>query len=238
MADPAPSPSADNSYPSPQIQQNVEDSNQVIAQVTGGNVFGNITANTIIIGQQAMPILDKNLNTKNAPQFDQTDLREKDLPSELLLAIPGINSLQDDTIKLFLKKANDLGTLLYENLRKINEVDGRNPKGIFPKILTDKDIQVVMIGGQNQFGRYCSRIESKPGHLRCSKGIAETYLILIPAKIGVHKAVIYQPFLFTVKTSKEIVWYMNEDMKEYNYTESIEIDEPNQVFMNEQGLKL
>jgi hypothetical protein len=218
MKDQALSSSDDDLDSSFQIQQNGEDINQAIAQVTGGNVFGNVTANNIIIGQQATP--------------------DKDLTSELLATTPGINSLQNDTIKLFLKKANDPGALLYENLRKINNVNGRNPNGIFPKTLTSKDIQVVMIGGQNQFGRYCSRIESKPEHLRCSNGITETYLILIPTKIGVHKAVIYRPFLFTVTTSKKIVWYMNENMKEYNYTESIEIDEPNQVFVNEQGLNL
>jgi hypothetical protein len=49
MEDPALSPSADDSDPIPQIQSNVEgDGNQVIDQVTGSNVIGNITCNVII----------------------------------------------------------------------------------------------------------------------------------------------------------------------------------------------
>jgi hypothetical protein len=255
MEDPALSSSTDGSDPSSQIQSNVEgDGNQVVANLSGGNainkvdgnvfvnstsdkikqnitgnndqviatvsggaVFGNITGN-VIIGQSAMPI--------------STEYSRKQS------AIPRINSLENNTIELFLRKANDPETMLYDKLRGINYTDGRNSKGIFPKILTVEDIQVVLIDGQNQFGRYCYRIESKPKHQKCSTKITETYLILIPSKTGVHKAVIYTPFLFTVRISKETSWYMNENLKEYNHSESIEIDEPNQVFANQLVRKL
>jgi hypothetical protein len=198
------------------IQQNVTgNNNQALPTVSGGNVFGNITG-TVIIGQSAMPASTECLNQS---------------------ATPRINSLEKNAIELFLKKANNPGTMLYDKLREINYADGRNSKGVFPTSLTVEDIQVVMIYGQDQFGRYCSRIKSKPEHQKCSTEITETYLILIPSKMGVHKAVTYRPFLFTVEVSRKVTWYMNEKMQEYHYSESIEINEPNQVFADELSKK-
>jgi hypothetical protein len=142
----------------------------------------------------------------------------------------GINSLESDAIGTFLQKANDSQSLLYRKLKELNESDGRNHKGIFPEVLTARDIQVIMIKGQNQYGSYFSRIKSKPDHLKYSKNITETYLILIPSKMGVHKAMIYSPFLFVLKTSKITEWNMDNNGEKYGYTELIKIDEPIQVF--------
>jgi hypothetical protein len=48
MADPAPSPSADDSDPSPQIQQNVTgNENQPIGVMKGGTAIGKIVGNVI-----------------------------------------------------------------------------------------------------------------------------------------------------------------------------------------------
>ena len=108
-------------------------------------------------------------------------------------------------------------------------MDGRNIDGIFPKILTAKDIQIVSIDGENLFGSYCSGLDSKPGHFKCAKGVYETYLILIPYKMGVHKATIYGKFIFMLKASRNIKWNIDNQEKEYNYQESIEISDPTPI---------
>jgi hypothetical protein len=144
-------------------------------------------------------------------------------------ATPGIDLLKENATKSFLQKANAPKTSLHKKLVELNQVDGRNSNGIFPKTLTAKDIQIVTIDGEDQFGSYCSTIQGKPGHTKCSNGVSETYLILIPSKMGVHKAVEYSRFLFIVKASKKVEWKMNEKEKEYDRQELIKIDEPIQI---------
>jgi hypothetical protein len=146
-----------------------------------------------------------------------------------MAATRGIDSLQDYTIKSFLQKANNPQSSLHKQLLEINLADGRNPNGIFPKVLKVKDIRIVAIDGSDQFGSYCYGIEGKPEHFRCSMGVYETYLIMIDSKMGVHKATEYQRFLFVVKSSKNIEWKINEKEKRYDQKESIAIGEPVQV---------
>lgn len=151
------------------------------------------------------------------------------LSSVTSAATPGIDLLKENTITSFLQKANAPKTPLHKKLVELNQADGRNSNGIFPKTLTVKDIQIVTIDGEDQFGSYCSTIQGKPGHSKCSNGVSETYLILIPSKMGVHKAVEYTRFLFIVKASKKVEWKMNEKEKEYDRKELIQIGEPIQI---------
>ncbi len=147
--------------------------------------------------------------------------------SSVALAVtPGIDSLKERAIASFLRKANNLRTPLHTKLVELNLIDGRNANGIFPKILTKKDIKIVEIDGQDQFGSYCSSIQGKSKYYKCSRGVSENYLILIPSKTGVHKATEYQQFLFVVKASKNIEWKKNENDKESDRKESIEIGDP------------
>lgn len=144
-------------------------------------------------------------------------------------ATPGIDMLKENAIKSFLQKANNPKTPLHRKLVELNQADGRNSNGIFPKTLTAKNIQIVTIDGQDQFGFYCSIIEGNPKHSECSNGVSETYLIMIPSKMYVHKAVVYNRFLFIVKASKSVKWKLNEKEKEYDRKELIQIDEPIQI---------
>ncbi|NJL63561.1 MAG: hypothetical protein HC903_19165 [Methylacidiphilales bacterium] len=149
--------------------------------------------------------------------------------SSSLAATPGIDLLKENTIKSFLQKANNPTTSLHKKLVELNLTDGRNSNGIFPKTLTIKDIQAILITGQDQFGSYCSALPGKATHFQCSNGVSETYLILIPSKIGVHKAVEYQKFQFIVEASKKVDWKKDEKDKEYDRKESIKISEPIQI---------
>jgi hypothetical protein len=149
--------------------------------------------------------------------------------SSSLAATPGIDLLKKNAIESFLQKANNPKTALHKKLVELNQADGRNINGIFPKTLTTKDIQIVSIDGEDQFGGYCSGIESKPEHFVCRQRVTETYLILIPSKMGVHKATDYQRFLFIVNLSKNIEWKRDANDRKYSYKESIEIAEPTQV---------
>ncbi len=146
-------------------------------------------------------------------------------------ATPGVNLLQNNVVESFLQKANNPKTALHKQLVELNQADGRNSNGIFPKILTVKNIQIVTIGGTDQFGTYCSMMQNKPEHLQCSNEISETYLILIPSKMGVHKAVEYQKFQFLVQASKKFNWKKDEKEKEYDRQESITISEPKQIYI-------
>jgi hypothetical protein len=112
---------------------------------------------------------------------------------------------------------------------ELNQADGRNSNGIFPTTLTDQNIRIVPIGGEDEFVRDCNGIQAKPEHRKCSNGFFETYLILIPSKMGVHKAVEYEHFQFIVKASKKVEWKINENEKEYDRHESITIEEPTQI---------
>ncbi len=151
------------------------------------------------------------------------------VPSVSLATTPGIDLLKEITLKSFLQKANDPKALLHKKLVELNQVDGKNSNGLFPKILTAKNIQIVTIDGQDQFGSYCSVIQGNPGQSKCSNGISETYLILIPSRMSVHKAVVYRNFLFTVKASKDVEWKMDEKGKQYDRKELIKIGDPMEI---------
>jgi predicted NACHT family NTPase len=71
MEDPASSLPSNNSDPSPQIQQNVEgEHGQVISQVTGGNVFGNIGGNVNIYQSSPNPDSAKVLLSENSQKLE------------------------------------------------------------------------------------------------------------------------------------------------------------------------
>ncbi len=144
-------------------------------------------------------------------------------------ATPGIDSLKASTIRAFLQQANNPKTSLHQKLVDLNQADGRNVNGIFPKTLAAKDIQVMSIDGENQFGSYCSGITNKPNHFKCASGVTETYLISILAKMGVRKATSYPSFLFVVTASKNMEWNRDDKDRQYNYKESIKISEPVQI---------
>lgn len=107
--------------------------------------------------------------------------------------------------------------------------DGRNSKGVLPNTLTASNIQVVSIAGDDTFGSYCSSIANKPGHSKCYNSVSETYLILIPYKMSVHKATTYDSIKFAVKASKKAEWKMDEHEKQYDRHESLNIEEPAEV---------
>ncbi len=88
-----------------------------------------------------------------------------------LAATPGIDSLKENTVRSFLQKANDPKTLPHKNLLNLNEADGCNLNGIFPKVLKAGDLQIVPIEGSNQFGSYCNAIEGKTKRYKCSNGV-------------------------------------------------------------------
>jgi hypothetical protein len=76
MEDSATSLPNHNSDPSPQIQQNVEgDGNQVIGQVTGGNVFGNITSNVTIYDR--VPVSSMPPPISMLPTLTQQEYRQR-----------------------------------------------------------------------------------------------------------------------------------------------------------------
>jgi hypothetical protein len=143
----------------------------------------------------------------------------------------GIDSLKSVVVNSFVQKANNSKSPLHKFLEEFNQehTDGRNPKGVLPKTFTANDIKVVSITGENQFGRYCSNIPNKPGHLQCSNGVSETYFILIPYKMGVRKAVEYDSVQFIVEAKKDAVWKMDSQEKEYDRRETIKIGEPIQA---------
>jgi len=143
----------------------------------------------------------------------------------------GVDSLKAEVVKSFVQKANNPTSTLYKLLDKFNQehTDGRNPKGVLPKVLTTNDIRVLSINGENQFGSYCSAIPAKPGHAQCSNGVSETYLIVIPYKMGVHKATGYDSIQFIVESRKNINWKIDTQEKQYDRRESIKIDEPMQA---------
>jgi hypothetical protein len=152
------------------------------------------------------------------------------LPSiPALAATPGLDSLQENAVRSFLQKANDPKTPLHQSLMKLNQADGRNPAGIFPKVLKARDIQIVPIVGSNQFGSYCNEIVGKPQRRKCSRGIYEAFLILVQSKMGVHKATDYQRFLFVVKASRTFTWETDAGGGKFDRKESIVITEPVQV---------
>jgi hypothetical protein len=151
------------------------------------------------------------------------------LSTRSLAVTPGIDSLQENAVRSFLQKANDPKTPLHQNLMKLNQADGRNPAGIFPKVLKARDIQIVPIVGSNQFGSYCNEIVGKPQRRKCSRGIYEAFLILVQSKMGVHKATDYQRFLFVVKASRTFTWETDEGGAKFDRKESIVITEPAQV---------
>lgn len=146
-----------------------------------------------------------------------------------LAATPGIDSLKKNAIESFLQTANNPKTPLHQKLGELNQIDGRNPHGIFPKTLTKKDIQIIPIDGADQFGSYCHRLDGKLDRFQCSQGATETYMILISAKTGVHKATEYQRFIFIVRAVKNIEWKRDENDREYDRRESISISQPTPV---------
>jgi hypothetical protein len=150
-------------------------------------------------------------------------------PSGSFATTPGIDSMKKNAIESFLKKANDPKTPLHQKLVELNQKDGRNPNGIFPKTLTTKDLQIVSIDGEDQFGSYCSQIEGKLERVKCTQEATETYLILISTKMGVRKATEYQPLIFVVKASKNIEWQRDEKDRESARRESIVIGEPRSI---------
>ncbi|MBA3921395.1 MAG: hypothetical protein H0X31_06735 [Nostocaceae cyanobacterium] len=150
-----------------------------------------------------------------------------------VLAVPvaGVDSLKQNAVKSFLQKANDPKSALNQRLTKFNQeqADGRNSSGVLPKTLTYTNIQVISIGGENQFGSYCTAIPAKPENTKCTNGVSETFLILIPYKMGVHKAVEYDSMKFIVKVAKSADWKMDEQQKEYDRHESVKVEDPTEV---------
>ncbi len=150
-----------------------------------------------------------------------------------VLAVPvaGVDSLKQNAVKSFLQKANDPKSALNQRLTKFNQeqTDGRNSSGVLPKTLTSTNIQVISIGGENQFGSYCTVIPAKPGNTKCTNGVSETFLILIPYKMGVHKAVEYDSMKFVIKATKSADWKMDEQQKEYDRHELIKVEDPTEV---------
>lgn len=146
---------------------------------------------------------------------------------------PGINSLKPSVVNFFLQKANTPSSQLYKRLESLNYRDGRNGDGIFPRPLKASDLQVVSITGENEYGWYCSRIEGQPGDRDCATKVSEAYLILVPSKQSVHKAVVYNSIQFFINASKLVEWKIYQigtnQEKEYDRHESIEIGEPVQV---------
>lgn len=140
-----------------------------------------------------------------------------------------VDSLKQNAVKSFLQKANDPKSALNQRLIKFNQeqTDGRNSSGVLPKTLTYTNIQVISIGGENQFGSYCTVIPAKPGNTKCTNGVSETFLI--PYKMGVHKAVEYDSMKFVIKATKSADWKMDEHEKEYDRHELTKIEDPTEV---------
>jgi|GEM_PF-2214907 len=138
------------------------------------------------------------------------------------------NLLSKDVVKSFLQKANNPNSLIHKKLENLNQenTDGRNEHGIFPKILRESDIKIILINGEDDYGRYCYAITGKPGHLRCENGVSATYLIILPYIIQVHKATEYQSLIFTISAAKSSQSKLDENEREYDRRDSIKIDEP------------
>jgi hypothetical protein len=143
-------------------------------------------------------------------------------------AVPGVDTFRENVAKSFLQKANDPKSAFHKKLAKFNQehVDGRNSAGVLPKTLSSTNIQVIPILGEDTFGRYCDKIATKPQHLLCHTTVNETYLVVIPYKMSVHKAATYDSLKFVVKSIKRVEWKVDSQEKEYDRHESIKIDEP------------
>jgi hypothetical protein len=148
--------------------------------------------------------------------------------------VPGVDYLKSNVEKSFLEKANNPKSQLNKTLTIFNQdhTDGRNSNGVIPKTLGAGNIKIIPISGEDQFGRYCSQISNKPGHSLCSNGLTETYLILIPYKMGVHKAVGYDTIQFIVSAEKKAEWKMDAKDKEYDRKETIKVNEPTSISVN------
>lgn len=146
---------------------------------------------------------------------------------------PGINSLKPSVVNFFLQKANTPSSQLYKRLESFNSRYRTNVNGIFSKTLKASDIQVVSITGENGYGRYCSHIKGQPSDRHCATEVSEAYLILVPGRWHVHKAVIYNSIQFFINASKLVEWKIHQidtnPENEYDRHESIEIGEPVQV---------
>ncbi len=141
---------------------------------------------------------------------------------------PAISLLRENVVKSLVKKANDPNSLLHQKLVELNKqaTDGRNLNGVFPKTLTENNIQVIFIDGEDQYGRYCHVIPEKPEHLRCENSASASYLILVPYKTQVHKATEYESLLFTVQAKKTSKWKVDNKEQEYDRHDSIQVEEP------------
>ncbi len=148
--------------------------------------------------------------------------------------VPGVDSLRNNVEKSFLEKANNPKSQLNKTLTIFNQehTDGRNSNGVIPKTLGVGNIKIVPISGEDQFGRYCSQISNKPGHSQCSNGLSESYLILIPYKMGVHKAVEHDTIQFIVNAEKKAEWKLDTKDKEYDRQETITVNEPTSISVN------
>jgi hypothetical protein len=147
--------------------------------------------------------------------------------------ILGVNLLKQKVTKFFLQTANDAKSPLHKKLIKLNQeyIDGRNENGVIPKTLIASNLQLISITGENRFGSYCNAIAEKPGHFQCDQAVSETYLILIPYKLAVHKAIGHQSFKFAVKAVKTTEWKRDEADKEYDRRESIKLEEPVEAYV-------
>jgi F0F1-type ATP synthase membrane subunit b/b' len=80
------------------------------------------------------------------------------LSTQAATPIFGIDSLKQNVVKSFLQKANNPKAELHKQLQQFNQdnTDGRNSQGFIPKVLTANHIKIIPIGGEDQFGSYCS----------------------------------------------------------------------------------
>jgi hypothetical protein len=129
MSDPAISPSADDSEPSLQIQQNVGgDGNQVIGQVTGGNVFGNITGNVTIY--ERVPVSSLPPPIAVMPTLSQQEYRQRQVLLDKVQKfwVKGVleNSLHSRAlIELGLQERLDLVKQPFTGVSEFSDVSGQ-----------------------------------------------------------------------------------------------------------------
>lgn len=147
--------------------------------------------------------------------------------------VPQDLTLKKAALEKFLREANNPKSSLGKAIAKINEEtsDGRNHSGTIDLPITKKDLQLVVIGNEEITNpwHYGTKNEEETA---CSAGLnSAKYLVLLSSFTGVHYALEFAVYSFTVEVTR-VIHTERVDGAKIEYCEDAGANDTNGEFKN------
>lgn len=133
--------------------------------------------------------------------------------------------LKEEVLKKFLLEANNPISSIGARVAQINidTTDGRNPNGTISLPIKKEDLQIALLSSEQILNPWHYAVKNDKGNICSGTDNSAEFLILLSSHIGVHLAVEFLSYSFTVSAS-QIVSAKSKDGSEIANCEAIAED--------------